>query len=230
MSWMPSNDPVLGDPKTCDALELDHRAAHPRPRRRLCGAARAAAWQAADGRPLHLLRSFRPGAVHGRQGHGRAAASAYRACHRHLSVRRHHHASRQRGQHPGDPARRDEPDDGRPRHRAFRAHARTCSARDGQKMLGLQSWIALPTGTEEIAPSFQHYAAGESADGHGQRLYRAHHRGLGVRRGIAGEMVSPWFYIEVTAEAGTIVPLDPDHEERAIYRGRRRGRDRQRAL
>ena len=22
MSWLPSNDPVLGDPKTCDALEL----------------------------------------------------------------------------------------------------------------------------------------------------------------------------------------------------------------
>jgi redox-sensitive bicupin YhaK (pirin superfamily) len=22
MSWMPSDDPVLGDPKTCDALEL----------------------------------------------------------------------------------------------------------------------------------------------------------------------------------------------------------------
>src|SRR5262245_65871867 len=33
--------------------------------------------------------------------------------------------------------------------------------RDGQKMLGLQSWIALPDGKEEIAPSFQHYAAGD---------------------------------------------------------------------
>ena len=30
-------------------------------------------------------------------------------------------------------------------------------------------------------------------------------------------MVSPWFYVEVTAQAGTTVPLDPDHEERAIY-------------
>ena len=30
-------------------------------------------------------------------------------------------------------------------------------------------------------------------------------------------MVSPWFYAEVTAEAGVSVPLDPDHEERAIY-------------
>jgi hypothetical protein len=30
-------------------------------------------------------------------------------------------------------------------------------------------------------------------------------------------MVSPWFYAEVAATAGTAVPLDPDHEERAIY-------------
>jgi redox-sensitive bicupin YhaK (pirin superfamily) len=30
-------------------------------------------------------------------------------------------------------------------------------------------------------------------------------------------MVSPWFYTEVTAGQGISVPLDPDHEERAIY-------------
>src|SRR6201999_1954394 len=30
-------------------------------------------------------------------------------------------------------------------------------------------------------------------------------------------MVSPWFYAEVTAKEGASVPLDPDHEERAIY-------------
>ena len=30
-------------------------------------------------------------------------------------------------------------------------------------------------------------------------------------------MVSPWFYTEVTAQQGVSVPLDPDHEERAIY-------------
>jgi hypothetical protein len=30
-------------------------------------------------------------------------------------------------------------------------------------------------------------------------------------------MVSPWFYTEVSAEGGVSVPLDPDHEERAVY-------------
>lgn len=31
------------------------------------------------------------------------------------------------------------------------------------------------------------------------------------------QRVSPWFYAEVSVEAGASVPLDPDHEERAIY-------------
>jgi redox-sensitive bicupin YhaK (pirin superfamily) len=30
-------------------------------------------------------------------------------------------------------------------------------------------------------------------------------------------MVSPWFYIEVSLDAGMKVPLDTDHEERAVY-------------
>src|ERR1700730_3499072 len=89
--------------------------------------------------------------------------------------------------------------------------------KSGQKMLGLQSWIALPADSEEIAPSFQHYA---SAD-----LPTVQDRGFAAKI-IAGSsfgatspvaMVSPWFYTEVSAGQGASVPLDPDHEERAIY-------------
>ena len=87
----------------------------------------------------------------------------------------------------------------------------------GQKMLGLQSWIALPVGSEEIAPSFQHYAAAD--------LPMVRDGGFTARI-IAGSsfwasspvaMVSPWFYTEVSAREGVSLPLDPDHEERAIY-------------
>ena len=84
-------------------------------------------------------------------------------------------------------------------------------------MQGLQSWIALPKGSEEIAPSFQHYAA-ESLptvkdNGFFTRIIAG--SSFGVTSPV--EMVSPWFYAEVTAAAETSVPLDPDHEERAIY-------------
>src|SRR5215469_3028293 len=70
---------------------------------------------------------------------------------------------------------------------------------------------------EKVAPNFQHYAAGD--------LPMVKERGFAARV-IAGssfgitspvEMVSPWFYTEVTADAGVSVPLDPDHEARAIY-------------
>jgi redox-sensitive bicupin YhaK (pirin superfamily) len=87
----------------------------------------------------------------------------------------------------------------------------------GQQMLGLQSWIALPVESEEIAPSFQHYAAADlptvTDTGFTARIIAG--RAFGASAPVS--MVSPWFYVEVTAEAGTIVPLDPDHEERAIY-------------
>src|SRR5205814_5891356 len=89
--------------------------------------------------------------------------------------------------------------------------------RDGQKMLGLQSWIALPAGKEEIAPSFQHYAAGDlpliAERGFTARVIAG--QSFGITSPVA--MVSPWFYTEVTAEAGASVPLDADHEERAVY-------------
>src|ERR1700735_4826081 len=83
----------------------------------------------------------------------------------------------------------------------------------GQNMLGLQSWIALPVGKEEIAPTFQHYAAADlpvvSDGGVTARVIAG--SAFGARSPVA--MVSPWFYVEVTAKEGASVPLDPDHEE-----------------
>ncbi|QYO77408.1 pirin family protein [Devosia salina] len=87
----------------------------------------------------------------------------------------------------------------------------------GQTMLGLQSWIALPEGQEEIDPSFQHFAA--------EDLPMVRDTGLSARV-IAGSafgktapvaMVSDWFYVEVALGAGMSAPLDTQYEERAIY-------------
>ena len=88
---------------------------------------------------------------------------------------------------------------------------------DGQRMIGLQSWIALPKDKEEIAPSFEHYDAA--------RLPTVTDSGVSARI-IAGSafgatspvsQISDWFYVEVALEAGRTAPLDADHEERAIY-------------
>ena len=64
-------------------------------------------------------------------------------------------------------------------------------------MLGLQSWIALPAGSEEIAPSFQHYAAADlptvQDGGFTARVIAG--SAFGVTSPVT--MVSPWFYTEV---------------------------------
>ena len=122
MSFFPGKDPEAGNDLSMRRDRSGDRAAHGRSRR-LCGAPRAAVGAHAHGRAVHFLRSFRPGRIPRRQRARRAAASAYRACHRHLSVRRRDHAPRQSRHRGGDQAGRSELDDRRPRHRPFRAHA-----------------------------------------------------------------------------------------------------------
>ena len=59
----------------------------------------------------------------------------------------------------GDRARRDQPDDRGQRHRPFRALARRALRPDGPSLYGMQTWLALPDGQEEIDPAFEHVAA-----------------------------------------------------------------------
>lgn len=216
MSWLPTNDPALGDPKSCDALELvivprvrdlgdgfAVRRALPHGRRQMVG-------------PFIFFDHFGP--IQFVSGKG-------------MDVRPHPHIGLATVTYLFD---------GSIMHRDSEGHIqeiqpgamnlmtagsgiahseRTPDAQraGGQTMLGLQSWIALPKGKEEIAPTFQHYGA--------DSLPTLHDKGLRARV-IAGssfgatspvEMVSPWFYVEVALEAGMSVPLDADHEERAIY-------------
>jgi redox-sensitive bicupin YhaK (pirin superfamily) len=87
----------------------------------------------------------------------------------------------------------------------------------GQKMLGVQSWLALPLEHEETEPSFQHFGA--------DVLPLVEDRGL-FARVIAGaafgarspvETLSDWFYVELRLAAGATAPLDADYEQRALY-------------
>ena len=216
MSWQPSNDPVLGDAKTCDALDLiivprtrdlgdgfEVRRALPHGKRQMVG-------------PFIFFDHFGP--VQFMAGKG-------------MDVRPHPHIGLATVTYLFD---------GRIMHRDSEGHVQEImpgamnlmtagrgiahsertpevQRRDGQNMLGLQSWIALPQGKEEIAPTFQHYAA--------DRLPTVADTGLNARV-IAGtafgatspvDMVSEWFYVEVALAAGSSAPLDANHEERAIY-------------
>ena len=85
------------------------------------------------------------------------------------------------------------------------------------RLLGIQSWIALPQAQEETAPAFAHHPAAT--------LPMLRDGGASVRL-IAGEAwserspvatLSPMFYADVTLESNAVVPLPQEHAERAAY-------------
>jgi redox-sensitive bicupin YhaK (pirin superfamily) len=87
----------------------------------------------------------------------------------------------------------------------------------GSDVLGLQAWVALPADKEESEPTFAHYPKAS--------LPVVESRGAEVRV-IAGSLygkrspavvLSDLFYADARLDAGASLPLDPAHEERALY-------------
>jgi redox-sensitive bicupin YhaK (pirin superfamily) len=215
MSWLPCNDPVLGDARSCEALELvivprardlggfEVRRALPHGKRQMVG-------------PFIFFDHFGPVQFIAGQGmdvrphpHIGLATVSY------LFDGRIQHRDSEGNEQEIVPGAMNLMTAGRGIAHSERTPARERST--GHRILGLQSWIALPAGREEIAPSFQHYAA--------DSLPVVEERGLRARV-VAGsafgatspvEMLSDWFYVEVALEAGASAPLDADHEERAVY-------------
>jgi redox-sensitive bicupin YhaK (pirin superfamily) len=216
MSWLPTKDPVLGDVKSCDALDLvivprvrdlgggfAVRRALPHGRRQMVG-------------PFIFFDHFGP--VQFIAGHG-------------MDVRPHPHIGLATVSYLFDGSILHRDSEGNIQEimpgamnlmtagRGIAHSERTpdMPRQTGSNMLGLQSWIALPADKEEIAPSFQHFDAAilpvVSDKGLKARVIAG--EAFGAKASVA--MVSDWFYVEITAEAGTTVPLDPTYEERAIY-------------
>jgi redox-sensitive bicupin YhaK (pirin superfamily) len=215
MSWMPSEDPILGDTQSCDALELivvprvrdlggfEVRRALPHGKRQMVG-------------PFIFFDQMGPVQFLAGQG---------------MDVRPHPHIGLATVTYLFD---------GRVMHRDSEgneleivpgemnlmtagrgiAHSeRTPQGvrQSGGGMYGIQSWIALPEAHEEIDPSFQHFeaAALPVVEDGGLRARVIAGSAFGRHSPVA--MLSDWLYAEVLLEAGSRAPLDPDHEERAIY-------------
>lgn len=86
----------------------------------------------------------------------------------------------------------------------------------GQRLHGLQTWVALPLEAEEAEPTFQHYPAGDipavSVDGAEIRVV------LGSAFGVSSPVAtrSETIYVEVNLGPGQSVEI-PDAEELAVY-------------
>ncbi len=215
MSWQPSNDPELGDRKSCDALDLAivprmrdigafsvHRSL-PHEKRRMVGPfvffdqmgpATQSPGQGVDVRPhphigLATVTYLFNGAIRHRDSEGNVEDILPGAMNLMTAGSGIAHSERT-------------PD---------------IERRDGQRIFGIQSWVALPEAHEETAPGFQHFSA--------ESLPLVEDNDIGARI-IAGKAfgakshvstLSDWFYVDVTLAAGAKAPLDPDHEERAVY-------------
>ncbi|MEO6092164.1 MAG: pirin family protein [Novosphingobium sp.] len=89
--------------------------------------------------------------------------------------------------------------------------------REGGRMHGIQAWVALPDGEEEIAPAFAHHEAAElpafEVQGANGRLIA----GAAFGRRSPVQTHSPMFYLHWQMAAGSRIELPADQLERAAY-------------
>src|SRR3954451_8319372 len=89
--------------------------------------------------------------------------------------------------------------------------------RMGQRLFGIQTWMALPAEQEEGDPAFLHHAADVlrivDADGGRARLIAG--RAFGAASPLA--TASETLYADLQLQAGAKVPVDSVYEERALY-------------
>jgi redox-sensitive bicupin YhaK (pirin superfamily) len=216
MSWLPDQDPVLGDKRSCAALDLvivprvrdlgdgfAVRRALPHGRRQMVGPfiffdqmdpVQFVHGQGMDVRPHpHIGLATVTYLFDGRVMHRDSAGNALEIVPGEMNLMTAGRGIAHSERTPGD------------------------ARKAGAGLSGIQSWIALPASHEETDPSFQHFAASE--------LPAIRDRGV-TARVIAGTafgqtspvaMASDWLYVDVQLDPGASAPLDADTEERAAY-------------
>lgn len=87
----------------------------------------------------------------------------------------------------------------------------------GPALSGIQTWLALPDGREEIDPAFEHVAAADLPliDAHGARARII----MGKLWGEAAPTTTyaGTIYADIALDPGAAVPIDPAADERAVY-------------
>jgi redox-sensitive bicupin YhaK (pirin superfamily) len=87
----------------------------------------------------------------------------------------------------------------------------------GPELSGIQTWLALPDGKEEIAPAFEHVAAADmpivSASGVSARVI------MGSLWGATSPVTAhaPTIYADIGLDPDASIPIDADADERAVY-------------
>jgi len=215
MSWQPNNDPVPGNPRSCDAIE---QVIVPRARD-LGGFSVRRALPAASKQMVGPFIFFdQMGPAEFLIGSG-------------IDVRPHPHIGLATVTYlfDGEIMHRDSLGSAlaiKPGELNLMSagrgivHSERTSAEErakGPRLFGIQAWAALPKAHEEGAPAFAHHGASElpriSADGKTVRVI------MGTLYGQTSPAAFPHpaFYAEAVLAPGAVLPLDPDYDERGIY-------------
>ncbi|HEX3914881.1 MAG TPA: pirin family protein [Steroidobacteraceae bacterium] len=87
----------------------------------------------------------------------------------------------------------------------------------GEKIHGIQSWVALPDGHEDVGPEFTHYPASlipqSALDGITLAVVAG--EALGLRSPVA--TLWPTLYAHARFMPGSILEMPSEHEQRAVY-------------
>jgi len=91
------------------------------------------------------------------------------------------------------------------------------AGRPARRLFGIQAWAALPRSHEEQAPAFAHHGADElpRIAGEGKTVRVVMGSAWGAHSPVAFPHAS--LFAEAVLAPGAVLPLDPDHDERAVY-------------
>jgi redox-sensitive bicupin YhaK (pirin superfamily) len=89
--------------------------------------------------------------------------------------------------------------------------------REGDRMHGIQAWVALPEADEEMEPSFAHHGAADLPTYEEGGLWARLIAGEAFHARAKVEARSPLFYIHWQLAAGTSAGLPDEYPERAAY-------------
>ncbi len=215
MSWMPDQDPIQGDKRSCDAIEhvivprardlggFEVRRALPSAKKQMIGPfiffdqmgpAEFLLTNGIDVRPhphigLATVTYLFEGEVYHRDSLGTQMAIRPGALNLMSAGRGIVHSERETAEAKQKPRR----------------------------LFGIQAWAALPASHEETGPTFEHHAAEDlpRIEGEGKRVRVIMGQAYGQRSPVQFPHES--FYAEAVLAPGAILPLDPDYDERAVY-------------
>lgn len=89
--------------------------------------------------------------------------------------------------------------------------------RDGQRMHGIQVWVALPRADEEVAPEFHHHEASSLPHIEQPGVQLVLIAGTAYGQASPVKVFAPMFFIEARMEAGAELVMPQEHFERGVH-------------